>query len=231
MYTASNEESPILCIFEKEDENWQQLVYEETGVVVVYTTERDGIYWVSNCGSCYGGLGDECHDIKTIHDYIAYIRDSYEYQTYLEDVSYGSFTKKELFWGIQNQIIHVKENQMKKDGTCYQDWELDVIHTEYWGGEVIALNMPILEYNTGEIWIRGGNSLADALEETVNEMNKIVFESGIEEISEYRVYHEKPLQIPNTFSEIKAQFKPGQVFEWYGEKERQFLLSRNKTKQ
>ena len=108
------------------DKDWQRIIYDKTGVIL---SER--LYLVSNCGIVY--LDDEdlyynedndeieyC-EINSIDEAISYIEAMKSSVDRLQDVSYGKFTKSELFWAILERILLRPEN-LNEDGV--QPWAL-----------------------------------------------------------------------------------------------------------
>lgn len=62
--------------------------------------------------------------MKSIEELINYIKSMKSYDDFRRDISYGKFTKSELFWVIYVFIICSLDNQRCPDGSGYQDWGL-----------------------------------------------------------------------------------------------------------
>ena len=108
------------------DKDWQRIIYDKTGVIL---SERLSL--VSNCGSVYLNDEDLYYDddndeieyceINSIDEAISYIQAMKSSVDRLQDVSYGKFTKSELFWAILERILLRPENF---DENGVQPWAL-----------------------------------------------------------------------------------------------------------
>ena len=173
----------LVDILSTEDTDWQKTIYNKTGVLVLIN--KHGGVLLSNCGyvdldvdaeyrSLHGKDVTQYTVIKSIQDLIEYILEMDSYHNYLVDIPLGQFTKSELFWSVQNQIILADGNQRRSDGTVYQDWGLYRISvynrpippfSEQKEEEMIVLDMALVDYDSTEIWIprRLDLKLSDAL--------------------------------------------------------------------
>ena len=111
------------------DKDWQRIIYDKTGVIL---SERLDL--VSNCGivdlvyeDLYYDEDNEDNDeieyceINSIDEAISYIEAMKSSVDRLQDVSYGKFTKSELFWAILERILLRPENF---DENGVQPWAL-----------------------------------------------------------------------------------------------------------
>ncbi len=101
-----------------EKKNWQNIIFETTGVVVLPTENIGSNDWrlFSCCGESdlsaleYGfverDLNSEDCSIKSIGELIEYITQSGTYNAVLQDINFGRFRKSELFWAIQYRIMY-----------------------------------------------------------------------------------------------------------------------------
>ena len=222
----------LIGILNGEDAEWQKTIYAETGVLMLIN--KHGGVLLSNCGYIdldvdaeyrylHGKDVTQYTVIKSIQELIKYILEMDSYHNYLIDKSLGQFTKSELFWSVQNQIILADENQRRTDGTVYQDWGLYRISTynhsippfgEKKEEEMIVLDMALVDYDSTEIWIPRGLELElpDALRIVTNEMNLIT--EDLKDIPQYCVHSEIPVRVPNSFAEMERIIQPEGLFSW-----------------
>lgn len=69
------------------------------------------------------------------------------YNEFLCGISYGEFTKSELFWAIYARVISPLDNQRRPDGSIYQDWGLFSIGSYQ---EHIDSYMALVDYDSCE---------------------------------------------------------------------------------
>lgn len=221
----------LVDILNEEDNDWQKKIYNEIGVLVLIN--QHGGVLLSNCGYIdlvidaeyvylSGNDKTEYTSIKSIQELIDYILNMESYHRFLVDMSLGQFTKSELFWSVQNQIVLAEENQHREDGSAYQDWGLYRISTETRpispynenNEEVIVLDMALVDYDTTEILIprREDFGLSDALKKVTTEMNTIT--EDINDIPQYSVYCDKQVIVPNSFDDIERLIQPNGLFSW-----------------
>ena len=199
-------------ILAAENPKWQKIVYEETGVIVLLN--RNGGTLLSKCG--YIDLdcdveysyknGVDCTDyceicsIKELTDYIVSME---SYKEYLCDISYGKFTKSELFWAIYARIICPMENQRREDGTIYQDWGLFSIgmYKEY-----VELHMALVDFDSTEFLyhIDEYTELNDILNLLADEMCEIT--EGIDGVPQYKAIPQIPFYVPVSYESLMTQF-------------------------
>lgn len=195
------------------DKDWQRIIYDKTGVIL---SER--LYLVSNCGIVY--LDDEdlyynedndeieyC-EINSIDEAISYIEAMKSSVDRLQDVSYGKFTKSELFWAILERILLRPEN-LNEDGV--QPWALYCIgkyeqHVEVWIWDVFN------GYNAIWLDITEKTTLDDALMMLVSELNP---NAEDQDWAPYLKILDVEYSVPHTYEELKTIFSKGSVFERY----------------
>ena len=223
---AIRNQKELKSLLEAEDINWQEIVFNQTGVIVLFS-DTDATL-VSNCGYIdldadaeyryvYGEDKTEYCVISSINELIKYIIQMESYQDYLKDVSLGKFKKSELFWAIYSKVITAEENVRRIDGTTEQDWGLYRIGEYYYSTKdenVITLDMALIAYDSCEIWLsRNDNlSLNDYLNLLTAELNSTT--ETIEEIPVYRVCQNKVTMVPKTYAELKSIVQPGGTFDW-----------------
>ena len=207
-------------ILKIENLEWQRIVYDQTGVIVIFQKGYGTL--ISNCGYidldrdaeyCYKN-GIDCTkycEIKSIDELINYIRGMESYAEFLCDISYGKFTKSELFWAIYARIICPEDNQKRPDGTVYQDWGLYSIGSYK---EYIDLNMALVDYDSGGFWldVSAETQLNEVLNQLVQDMCKVT--EDIEGIPQYTVKENICFDVPNSYLDLKAQLLDGGLFDW-----------------
>ena len=195
------------------DKDWQRIIYDKTGVIL---SER--LYLVSTCGIVY--LDDEdlyynednveieyC-EINSIDEAISYIEAMKSSVDRLQDVSYGKFTKSELFWAILERILLRPEN-LNEDGV--QPWALYCIgkyeqHVEVWIWDFFN------GYNAIWLDITEKTTLDDALMMLVSELNP---NAEDQDWAPYLKILDVEYSVPHTYEELKTIFSKGSVFERY----------------
>ena len=194
------------------DKDWQRIIYDKTGIIL---SER--LYLVSNCGSVFledeSLYFDEDNDeieyceINSIDEAISYIEAmKCSLDGLLQDVSYGKFTKSELFWAILERILLTPENF---DENGVQPWALycigkDEQHVEVWIWD--AFN----GYNAIWIDITEKTTLDDALMMLVSELNP---NAEDQDWAPYLKILDVEYSVPHTYEELKTIFSKGSVFE------------------
>ena len=195
------------------DNDWQRIIYDKTGLIL---SERH--YLVSNCGSVW--LDDEnlyydenndtieyC-EINSIDEAISYIKTMKSSLDRLQDVSYGKFTKSDLFWAILERILLRPENF---DESGVQPWALFSI-----GKDEQHVALCIWEVMNGccDVWldITEETTLDDALMMLVSELNLNVDDQSCFPLQ--KIFEVK-YSVPNTYEDLKAIFSKGSVFECY----------------
>ena len=99
-----------------ENPNWKQIVFDKTGVWVNITGDTQGDWELVSAACCpYGakyldedvceGSTENSIEIHSVDDLVEYIGKMETYQNFLKDVSFGAFTKAELFWAIEAKIL------------------------------------------------------------------------------------------------------------------------------
>ena len=196
------------------DKDWQRIIYDKTGIIL---SER--LYLVSNCGSVFledeSLYFDEDNDeieyceINSIDEAISYIEAmKSSLDGLLQDVSYGKFTKSELFWAILERILLRPEN-LNEDGV--QPWAFFSIgkyeqHVEVWIWDVFN------GYNAIWLDITEKTTLDDALMMLVSELNP---NAEVQDWAPYLKIFDVEYSVPNTYEELKTAFSKGSVFECY----------------
>ena len=195
------------------DKDWQRIIYDKTGVIL---SERLSL--VSNCGSVYLNDEDLYYDddndeieyceINSIDEAISYIEAMKSSVDRLQDVSYGKFTKSELFWAILERILLRPEN-LNEDGV--QPWALYCIgkyeqHVEVWIWDVFN------GYNAIWLDITEKTTLDDALMMLVSELNP---NAEDQDWAPYLKILDVEYSVPHTYEELKTIFSKGSVFERY----------------
>lgn len=195
------------------DKDWQRIIYDKTGVIL---SERLSL--VSNCGSVYLNDEDLYYDddndeieyceINSIDEAISYIQAMKSSVDRLQDVSYGKFTKSELFWAILERILLRPENF---DENGVQPWALfsigkDEQDVEAWIWDALtgwnAIGLEITEETT----------LDDALMMFASELN---INAEVQGWAPYLKIFDIDYSVPNTYEELKTIFSKGSVFECY----------------
>ena len=193
------------------DKDWQRIIYDKTGVIL---SERLSL--VSNCGSVYLNDEDLYYDddndeieyceINSIDEAISYIQAVKSSVDRLQDVSYGKFTKSELFWAILERILLRPENF---DENGVQPWALfsigkDEQDVEAWIWDALtgwnAIGLEITEETT----------LDDALMMFASELN---INAEVQDWAPYLKIFDIDYSVPNTYEELKTIFSKGSVFE------------------
>lgn len=195
------------------DKDWQRIIYDKTGVIL---SERLSL--VSNCGSVYLNDEDLYYDddndeieyceINSIDEAISYIQEMKSSVDRLQDVSYGKFTKSELFWAILERILLRPENfdengvqplalfSIGKDEQDVEAWIWDALTG--WN----AIGLDITEETT----------LDDALMMFASELN---INAEVQDWAPYLKIFDIEYSVPNTYEELKTIFSKGSVFECY----------------
>lgn len=195
------------------DKDWQRIIYDKTGVIL---SERLSL--VSNCSSVYLNDEDLYYDddndeieyceINSIDEAISYIQAMKSSVDRLQDVSYGKFTKSELFWAILERILLRPENF---DENGVQPWALfsigkDEQDVEAWIWDALtgwnAIGLEITEETT----------LDDALMMFASELN---INAEVQDWAPYLKIFDIDYSVPNTYEELKTIFSKGSVFECY----------------
>lgn len=195
------------------DKDWQRIIYDKTGVIL---SERLSL--VSNCGSVYLNDEDLYYDddndeieyceINSIDEAISYIQAMKSSVDRLQDVSYGKFTKSELFWAILERILLRPENF---DENGVQPWALfsigkDEQDVEAWIWDALtgwnAIGLEITEETT----------LDDALMMFASELN---INAEVQDWAPYLKIFDIDYSVSNTYEELKTIFSKGSVFECY----------------
>ena len=172
---------------------------------------------MSNCGSVFledeSLYFDEDNDeieyceINSIDEAISYIEAmKSSLDGLLQDVSYGKFTKSELFWAILERILLRPENF---DENGVQPWALfsigkDEQDVEAWIWDALtgwnAIGLDITEETT----------LDDALMMFASELN---INAEVQDWAPYLKIFDIDYSVPNTYEELKTIFSKGSVFE------------------
>lgn len=225
-------ESDLCRILYAENPAWQKEVFEKTGVYVHFNIH--GGILLSECGYIhldedvdYNSTNGEDKtvyvSITSVEGLINYIREMESYHKCLLNESFGLFTKAELFWATQLQIILAKQNQKRPDGSLYQDWGLYRIYTadrpchpfsECNVKKTIVLDMALVDYDSTEIWIPQSENLKlpHVLKQVIVQMNQMT--DNIDDLPKYSVHPERQVIIPVTYEEIKELIQPGGIFSW-----------------
>ena len=207
-------------ILNTENPEWQRIVYDQTGVIAIFRKGYGTLF--SNCGyidldrdaeycSKNGIDCTEYCEIKSIDELINYIKGMESYAEFLCDISYGKFTKSELFWAIYARIICPLDNQRRSDDSLYQDWSLFSIGSYQ---EHIDLYMALVDYDSCEFWLDVSldTELNEALTQLDLDMCRVT--EDIEEVPQYMVQENTAFAVPNSYKELKAQLSDGGLFHW-----------------
>lgn len=198
------------------DKDWQRIIYDKTGVIL---SERLNL--VSNCGivdlvyeDLYYDEDNEDNDeieyceINSIDEAISYIEAMKSSVDRLQDVSYGKFTKSELFWAILERILLRPEN-LNEDGV--QPWALFSIGKDE--QDVVAWIWDALTgWNAIGLDITEETTLDDALMMFASELN---VDAEVQDWAPYLKIFDVEYSVPNTYEELKTAFSKGSVFECY----------------
>lgn len=195
------------------DRDWQRIIYDKTGAILL-----ESLNLVSNCGyisldadSEYSfSLGmdtTEYCEINSIDEVVSYIKAMESYSDRLLDVSYGSFAKSELFWGIFERILLRPENFSDSEE---QEWGLYNIGT---CKEHVELHMALIPCDAADIWldISEKTTIDDALMKLVSQLN---VEADYHDWLPTQNVFERVYSVPNTYEALKAKCSKGSVFGW-----------------
>ena len=214
--------SALQSILSAENPDWQRTIYDCTKTIPIPYQNGKRICLFGACG--YIDLDDDAVytykkgidltayiEINSIDALCKYILAMESYQNTLVDMSFGQFSKSELFWGIWSTLISPQANQQRPNGSYTQDWGLYQIQRYK---DHIDLHMPIIEYNDCSLWIdhAPNQSLSEALEAVAIEMNKVT--EDLEEIAIYRVIYSELQAPPSSFEELYSKLRPGGEFDW-----------------
>lgn len=206
-------------ILSSQDKNWQEIIYNETGVLLLFL--ESGPILFSNCGYIdldtdaeYLGVNGEdkteyC-SISSIGEMTDYILRMPSYKKFLEDYSYGKFSKSELFWGIYSRIISAPQNLALSENPG------NIVYGLYSIGEYegkIDLYMAAVEYDAMNIWlpIDPNLSLNDVLDILVKELNETSEDLG-EPL--YDNHIENEVSVPSSYSDLLRVLDPKAEFGW-----------------
>lgn len=133
------------------------------------------------------------------------------YNEFLCDISYGKFTKSELFWAIYARIICPLDNQRRPNGSLYQDWDLFAIGSYQ---EHVDLYMALVDYDSYEFWldVSPDTQFNDTLAQLSLDMCHIT--EDVEEVPQYTVPENIDFIVPDHYEELKAQLSDGGLFHW-----------------
>ena len=195
------------------DKDWQRIIYDKTGIIL---SERLSL--VSNCGSVYLNDEDLYYDddndeieyceINSIDEAILYIQAMKSSVDRLQDVSYGKFTKSELFWAILERILLRPENF---DENGVQPWALFSIGKDE--QDIVAWIWDALSgWNAIGLDITEETTLDDALMMFASELN---INAEVQDWAPYLKIFDIDYSVPNTYEELKTIFSKGSVFECY----------------
>ena len=192
------------------DKDWQRIIYDATGVILLESLDL-----VSNCGcisldedSVYsyasGADVTEYCEVNSIDEAIAYIKAMDSYSDLFQDVSYGKFSKAELYWGILERILLRPEN-FSDEG---QAWGLYNIGTH---GEQVQLHMALIACDAVDIGldISEGTTLKAALQMVVTELN---VSADVQDWIPYQKVFAGVYSVPRTYAELQDRCSTGVVF-------------------
>lgn len=198
------------------DDDWQKTIYEATGVIL-----SESLHLYSNCGCVAldqdveyswesGKETTEYCDINSIKELISYIKEMQSFSALLTDVSYGKFTKSELFWGVCERVLLQHDNLIHKDGTMEREWGLYSIEQCENG---VALHMALIACDSCDIWLEVSRTttLESALKALVDELNSNC--DYIKWLPAQKVY-EVSYSVPQSYDELKAKSSKGGIFDW-----------------
>lgn len=201
------------------DSNWQRIIYEATGVILI--PHKNGPILFSNCGyidldidaeysGINGGDNTEYCSILSIDDIIEYILNMPSYHTVLKDVSYGKFSKSELFWSIYSYIIFAEQNLVLSDNPG------DIVYGLYSISEyenAIDLNMAAVAYDAITYSIPNFSTITlnEALALLVEQINDTSREIG-EPL--YSIYAENDIEIPTSYEGLLKKLQTNAEFGW-----------------
>ncbi|MEA5152017.1 MAG: hypothetical protein VB039_05390 [Oscillospiraceae bacterium] len=210
----------MATLLQSENENWRQVIYNQTGVVVILN--RCSGFLFSKCGYidldsdsdyCFQNGVDHTSytEITCISELVEYIKSMDGYKNYLCDISYGKFTKAELFWNIFARIICPEINQIRADSSKEQDWGLFSIG--YYDGHV-ELNMALVDYDSAQFWIdiNEETEINSALSELVNQMNAVT--KDIDDVPQYILCENEPCYVPDDYTSLLEQLSSEGLFCW-----------------
>lgn len=216
---AIKNDKELMIILGSEDVDWQRIIYVRTGVLLLFP--QSGPILFSNCGyidldhdadyKSFNGRDETAYcSITSIEEMVDYILAMPSYENFLKDVSYGAFSKAELFWGVYSRVISAPQNLALSKNPGNVVYGLYSI-CEYMGK--IDLYMAAVEYDAMNIWLPINQNLVlnDMLDILVRELNEIAVDLG-EPL--YKNHIENEIRVPSSYSELLRVLAPGAEFGW-----------------
>ena len=206
----------LLEILSNESENWQEIIFNKTNVILLLN--KNPILF-GNCGYIdldmdseyrYISKVDETEyiEIHSIRDIIDYILNMPSYHKYLKDISYGEYTKSELFWAIYDRVIFAPQNLKLKSVIGETLYGLYTI-SEY-NGE-LELDMAVVDRDAVCLSLPLGLTLNETLNSLVKKLNECAVD--IEEPL-YTNRVENDVRVPKSYEELLKKLENGAEFAW-----------------
>lgn len=224
-----NNEYIIIKQLEDEDRNWQQIVYDATGIYVSYVPCGDSgwIRLISNCGYIdFDSIFDEKSDTKLsqIAEMIDYLSQDNENLNCIKDASVNDYKKSDVFWLLYDCVILPKRltGQREKfnppieqeDGTQYFAQDDYYIRNIFIEDGKIKWDYDLIDYtdNFGEIeydkisleeCVRLIASEMEELVKTINESDKRISDSYVAFVPDFS----RKRKVPTSLEELRCRFE------------------------
>lgn len=219
---------------EAENSNWQQVIYDATGILVSYISrgKNKWIQLISNCGYVdLDWIGDEENgtDPTGISEMIDYLSQEDDQLDLLRDAQVNDYKKSDIFWGLYDCVILPKRTsgQRQKFNSPVEqaDGSLCFNHDDYYirtlslEGESIIWDYDLVDYedNCGETKILGVSLeqcitiITAELEEVVKSISN---ENTISDDSYVMFAPDFSLKrsVPSSLAELKDQFDSLKIY-------------------
>lgn len=230
-----NDEETLIKNLEAEDSNWQQIIYDATGIWVAFISRGKNklIQLISNCGYIdLDWIGEEEEGMAPsgISEMIDYLLQEDDQLNLIKDASVNDYKKSDIFWGIYDCVILPKRTtgQRKKfnppikqdDGTlCFYEDDYYIENLSFEDGNIIW-NYDLVEFenNFGEAAITGISleqcicAIAADLEEVVksiNDENNTVEDSYVM----FEPDFSRKRAVPSSLEELKRRFSELKIYD------------------
>jgi len=177
-------EDTIKRIYEKltsENAEWVKQVFSATGILCE-STDDGYIRLMSLCGDeslPYDWPDDELSNVDSVDSFIEYIKASELYTERLQDVSYGAFTKCELYSSIlYNYFIPTNKASNDKYGD-------EAVHLAFYGSiedknNVVCIHYAVCELDETYVEITKEEMLdIDSIIQTIKEQDESMIPDGV----------------------------------------------------
>lgn len=224
----------LLKNLEAEDNNWEQIIYDATGIWIS-NIQGEKIGWtqlVSNCGYIILDwiIDDEQgDDPASISEMIDYLSQDDEQLNVIKDATVNDYKKSDIFWGIYDCLIIPKRESgqrekyyppvIQADGTAYFCEDDYFIRNFSFEDGTITWDYNLVEYedNYGETIIDGCSfeQCICAITNDLEELVKSIIDDN-EDIEDAYVMFEpdfsKKRAVPTTLEELKSRFDELRIY-------------------